>query len=109
MPRLRAALLTSVFVVSGASQAHGAGGPLGIDHRLSFDDSGIWKRRNQVFLQDATALVVLGGALWKSDDSRLGHTYCQSVDSVDPGKFSRYGRFVALACIKFRSLRGTPR
>ena len=59
-----------------------ADGPLGIDHRLPFDDSGIWKRRNQMLLQDIAALVVVGGALWEGDQTRLGHTYWQSVDSV---------------------------
>lgn len=32
--------------------AFGGGGPLGIDHRLAFDDSGIWKRSNQTGLQN---------------------------------------------------------
>ncbi len=79
---LRSVFLAWFLALAVMPQAHGAGGFLGIDHRLSFDDSGIWKRRNQVFLQDATALVVLGGALWEGDDSRLGRTYWQSVDSV---------------------------
>ena len=68
-----------------ACAAHGAGGPLGIDHRLAADDSGVWKRSNQIALQDATALFVAVGALWEGDDSRLGHTFWQSFDSVALG------------------------
>lgn len=68
--------------------AHAADGPFGIDHRLPYDDGGIWKRRNQKLLQDATALVVVGGALWEGDKTRLGHTYWQSVDSIALGTAS---------------------
>ncbi len=68
-----------------ASLASVGGGPFGIDHAVNFDDSGIWKRRNQVVLQDATALLVVGGALWEGDDSRFGHTLWQSVDAMALG------------------------
>lgn len=64
---------------------HAGDGPLGIDRRLDVDNSGIWKRRNQVVLQDATALLVVGGALWEGDDTRLGHTLWQSVDGMALG------------------------
>src|SRR5450432_2787528 len=66
----------------GAMNAAHAGGPLGIDHRLNFDDSGIWKRRNQLILQDVTPLVILAGALWDGDDTRFGHASWQSIDSM---------------------------
>lgn len=61
---------------------HADGGPLGIDHRVTYDDSGIWKRRNQVTLQYLAPLVVAGGALWLGDADPLGHTFWQSVDST---------------------------
>jgi undecaprenyl-diphosphatase len=70
---------------------------LGIDHRLQFDDSGIWKRRNQVILQDLTAVVVVGGALWEGDGSRLGHTFWQSVDSVAVGAVASEGLKLAFS------------
>jgi undecaprenyl-diphosphatase len=68
--------------------ARAGDGPFGIDHRIAYDDSGIWKRRNQILLQDATALVVVAGALWEGDDTRLGHTFWQSFDSVALGVVS---------------------
>lgn len=80
---VRAALAAVLGLASATAGA--ASGPLGIDHRLNPDDRGIWKRRNQIFLEDATALVVVGAALWEGDDSRLGHTFWQSVDSMAIG------------------------
>jgi undecaprenyl-diphosphatase len=71
----------SVFCCAIATPAHG-GGPLGIDHRLAFDDSGIWNRHNQNALVASTWIVAGGGALWEGDDSRFGHTFRQSVDSL---------------------------
>jgi undecaprenyl-diphosphatase len=82
----RALLLAAAAAAAPAAGA--AGGPFGIDHPINADDRGLWKRRNQIFLQDATALVVVGGALWEGDDSRLGHTLWQSVDAVALGVVS---------------------
>jgi hypothetical protein len=39
-----------------------SGGPLGIDHRLHYDNSGIWARGNQKALMYGTVLTVAGGA-----------------------------------------------
>lgn len=62
-----------------------AAGPLGIDHRLNYDDSGIWNRNYQQALRYSTFLVVGAGALWEGDDSRLGHTFWQSADAMAMG------------------------
>lgn len=85
------AIAAGVVIAAAASMAHAAGGPLGVDHRLQYDDSGIWKRRNQVVLQDATALIVVAGALWEGDGTRLGHTFWQSLDSVVLGSVTAQG------------------
>ncbi len=76
------AIAVATAQLFAAAPATAGGGPFGIDHRINFDDSGIWKRRNQLILQDATALVVVAGALWEGSDSRLGATFWQSLDSV---------------------------
>lgn len=83
--RLSVALLLAASV---SMPAAAGGGLLGIDHRLAYDDSGIWRRSNQIFVQDATALVVIAGALWEGDGSRLGHTFWQGVDSAVIGTLS---------------------
>jgi membrane-associated phospholipid phosphatase len=88
LPTRRTRALAVFFAAAAAAavpRAHAAGGPLGIDHRLNADDSGIWKRSNQTFLQNATLAVVAGGALWEGSDTRLGKTFWQSVDSVALG------------------------
>lgn len=64
-----------------ARSAAAASGPLGIDHRLPYDDSGIWKRSDQLFLEKAVIVTELGGALWLGGEDRLGETYWRAVDS----------------------------
>ncbi len=62
--------------------AFAAGGPLGIDHRWSYDNGGLWKRSNQNLLQYGGVAVDLGFALWEGGESRLGRTAWQSVDAM---------------------------
>lgn len=59
-----------------------AGGPLGIDHRLNFDDSGIWARSNQTAVEKLSALAAIGGALYEGNDTRLGRTFWKSTESM---------------------------
>jgi undecaprenyl-diphosphatase len=59
----RAAAL-SLVTVCAASPACTGGGPLGIDSRLSFEDSGIWARRYQDALIGALIVGEVGGAVW---------------------------------------------
>ena len=70
-------------VVSGASGcAFAAGGPFGIDHRVGFDNSGIWNRNAQHGVEYGTIAVVVGGALWEGSEDRLGRTFWQAFDSA---------------------------
>lgn len=80
MARLGIVLLSFFGAVS--FEADAASGPFGIDHRIAFDDSGIWKRSNQADLAFGTAFVVLGGALWEGGDSKIGDTLWRSVDAM---------------------------
>jgi undecaprenyl-diphosphatase len=64
------------------SSANAGGGPIGIDHRLSQSDTGIWSRSNQNSLQYLGILGNVGFALWEGGDSRLGKSAWQSVDSM---------------------------
>lgn len=59
-----------------------AGNPFGIDHKVAYDDSGIWKRNYQTTLAAGTALAVVGGALFTDNDSRLGRTFDRTLDAV---------------------------
>lgn len=59
-----------------------AGGPLGIDHLVTYDDSGIWNRGVQKDLAMGVALTTIGGAIFVDSDSRLGRTFDQAFDSM---------------------------
>ncbi len=59
-----------------------AGGPLGIDHRVHLDNSGIWRRHDQKILMAGTIATVIGGAVWFGDQDRLGDTFWRSLDSM---------------------------
>ena len=73
--------LSSLVVLCSSLTAQ-ADGLLGIDHRLNFDNSGIWSRSNQKTLEMGSAAIVLGGALWEGNDTRLGKTFWKSTESM---------------------------
>ncbi|MEO7063214.1 MAG: phosphatase PAP2 family protein [Dokdonella sp.] len=59
-----------------------AGGPFGIDHQVTYDNSGIWKRSIQKDVMVGTIVVTLGGALWEGGDTQFGDTLWRSVDAM---------------------------
>ena len=68
--------------------AWAGGGPLGIDHRVPEDDSGIWQRKYQ---RDLMTLMIGGeivGAVWEGGETRLGKTFWQSIDASAGGGVS---------------------
>lgn len=75
------ALVLAIAVIAFPLAAH-AGGPFGIDHVVTYDNSGIWKRSYQTDLAIGTAAFVVGGALWVGDDSTFGDTLWRSVDAI---------------------------
>jgi len=72
-------LLLLLSLYPACSQA--AGGPLGIDHRWSYDDHGIWAPRYEQDLVYGVMLFEAGGAVWLGNDEDFGHTLWQSVDA----------------------------
>lgn len=77
---LRYLAVVTAIATSGTAMA--SGGPLGIDHRLHYDNSGIWKRTDQKALMYGTILTVAGGALAFGDNDKLGDTFWRSVDAM---------------------------
>ncbi len=73
-------LLLIGLCVAGTSFA--AGGPLGIDDRAAYDDSGIWARSNQQALMYGLLAGEVGLALWDGSETRLGKTAWQSIDTT---------------------------
>lgn len=53
----------------------------GIDHLVTFDDSGIWKRSNQQILEYGLIAGEIAGAVWLGGEDRLGKTFWQAIDS----------------------------
>ena len=65
-----------------ATAGFAAGGPIGIDHEWSLDQSGIWSRPTQISLEYAVVGIEAGSALWLGNDNKLGHTFWQAIDST---------------------------
>lgn len=80
--RARRLLAFFLFLFAGSGTALASGGPLGIDHRLHYDNSGIWKRTDQNALMYGTIVTVGVGALAFGDHDKLGDTFWRSVDSM---------------------------
>jgi membrane-associated phospholipid phosphatase len=59
-----------------------SGGFLGIDHRLTLDEKGVWARGVQKTVEYGSALAVVGGALYEGSESRLGKTYWKALDAM---------------------------
>lgn len=74
----QACLLASVLF---CACAHAGGGPIGIDHEWSLDQSGIWARSNQTALEFGVVAVEAAGSLWFGNDNEIGHTFWQSADA----------------------------
>jgi membrane-associated phospholipid phosphatase len=74
-------LLAATLSLAVAVPAFAAGGPLGIDHRLSYDNSGIWARKYQTGLLGLMIAGEIGGAVMEGGQTRLGKTFWQSIDS----------------------------
>jgi undecaprenyl-diphosphatase len=77
----RLAVFLVLLIVGAGESAYADGGPFGIDHEWSLDQSGIWARKYQTALQFSVIGVEVGGALWLGNDDRLGQTFWQAIDS----------------------------
>jgi undecaprenyl-diphosphatase len=75
-------IVITALVLAFATSAHAGGGPLGIDHQLAFDQSGIWKRSYQTGLMALLVGGEVAGALAEGGESRLGKTLWQSIDAT---------------------------
>jgi undecaprenyl-diphosphatase len=80
--RLAIWLLIGIAATAPTRAAFAASGPFGIDHRIAYDNSGIWARSNQKVLMGATILTVVGGSLALGDEDKLGDTFWRSLDSM---------------------------
>jgi PAP2 superfamily len=78
---MRCSRIGLLLLVLASSRAIAAGGPLGIDHVLPLDQSGIWARKYQTGIEYGVIAVEIGGALWLGNESELGHVFWQTLDA----------------------------
>lgn len=64
------------LLLAATEEAHA-----GLDHRLRLDEDGVWARSDQVDLEYGVIALEVAGALWFGNDTEVGHTFWQSVDS----------------------------
>jgi len=68
---------------------------------LSYDNSGIWKRNYQEFLEYGLITAEVGGAVWEGGETRLGRTFWTSIDSsVAAGLVAQVMRTIP-ACMRW--------
>jgi len=79
---IRLAVVLALLMSAMPLTASAGGGPFGIDHLVTYDDSGIWNRKYQKDLAAGAALTVIGGALLADNDSRIGRTFDHSFDAM---------------------------
>jgi hypothetical protein len=74
-------LMIFILMCWATSPARAGSGPLGIDHEVRFDQSGIWARKYQTGLEFGAIATEVGGALWFGSDDPLGHSLWQAIDA----------------------------
>ena len=79
---MRARWILVLLLLAACDTAIAGGGPFGIDHRLHYDNSGIWNRTDQNVLMYGTIVTVGAGALAFGDHDKLGDTFWRSVDAM---------------------------
>ena len=84
--RMRSTTVAAAALLFMALLSRSGGCNAGIDHLLTYDDSGIWNRKYQEALEYGVIAFEVGGAVWEGGDTRFGRTLWQSIDaSVSSG------------------------
>ena len=67
----------------------------GIDHRLSYDNSGIWNHNVELAVMDAMIAGELGCGFWEGGETPLGKTCWMAVDaSAFSAVFAQAGKYI---------------
>ena len=102
----RAALFS--LLLAAAPAAFAGGGPFGIDHEWSYDNSGIWARKNQVALEVGLLAFEVGGAVWEGGDDRFGRTLWQSIDASAASGVIAYAMKLTFSRVRPAASGGDP-
>jgi PAP2 superfamily len=67
----------------------------GIDHRITYDNSGIWNHSVEMAVLDTMIVGEIGCGVWEGGETRLGKTCWQAVDSsVVSAVFAYAGKYI---------------
>jgi membrane-associated phospholipid phosphatase len=105
-PTVRLSLLLALLAHVPACLA--GGGLFGIDHELSYDNSGIWKRGYQEALEYGLIGGEVVGALWEGGETRFGRTLWQSVDASAASGVVAFGMKYAFSRVRPRDSNNNP-
>jgi undecaprenyl-diphosphatase len=73
------------LLLAGLAASVSDGAYAGLDHKVPYDDSGIWNRNVQLALINTLVAVEIGGALWEGSASRFGRACWQAIDASGLG------------------------
>jgi len=66
-----------------------------LDHRVSFDASGVWNPNVYRGVVGALTVAEIGGAVWEGADTRVGKTLWQGIDSeIIAGVAATAGKYI---------------
>jgi membrane-associated phospholipid phosphatase len=77
-----------LFLAAFVGRAIAGGGLLGIDHVVTPDDKGIWKRSTESAILNVLIGGEIAGAVWEGGETTLGKTFWQAIDSSAIGAVS---------------------
>ena len=73
-------LLTGLLLITPACDAQNCGWSR-VDHRVSYDASGVWSPHVYRSVVGALTVAEIGGAVWEGAETRFGRTLWQGIDS----------------------------
>ncbi len=80
---LSAVLAACCVLVSFSARADSdKDGPFGFDHRLHYDNSGIWARKYQLTVEFGLIAGAAGVAFYEGSESRMGNVAWKTMDSM---------------------------
>ncbi|HQR10937.1 MAG TPA: phosphatase PAP2 family protein [Casimicrobiaceae bacterium] len=92
---LRHAALIGIWATMAVSAVAQNCGWSHIDHRVSYDASGVWNPNVYRGLMGALTIAQIGGAAWEGSETRFGKTMWQGIDSeVISGAAATAGKYI---------------
>ncbi len=87
-------LFTGLLLIAAACDAQNCGW-LRVDHRVSYDASGVWNPNVYRGVVGALTVAEVGGAVWEGSETRFGKTMWQGIDSeIIAGVSATAGKYI---------------